>query len=337
MSVSPELLSILRCPLDGSLLAPSHLRKGDRLVCSNTATAGVLHEWPVVQGIPVLLPSRLELEARGYWTQRVADVSLNRAHDPDADAFEGNGLHPHVAGIIASTGGNMYRGITLSRYPIPELRMPLGKGHTLLDVGCNWGRWSVSAAKAGYRVTGMDVDLSGLRAARHVAQSCGTVAQFVCADARMMPFADESFDRVFSYSVIQHFAKPEARVILAEIARTLQAGGEALVQMPNRLGVRSIYHLARRGFSEGRRFDVRYYSLAELISLFRSVIGPSKVTIDGFFGLGIQPSDIDLMPPFRRAVIASSEFLRRRSRRHTWLTNVADSVYVNSRKPLRAG
>lgn len=335
MPVSPELLSILRCPLDGSPLSPSHLRENDRLVCSNTA--GVSHDWPVSQDIPVLLPSRVELEARGYWTQRVADVSLYRASDPDADAFDGHGVHPHVTAIIASTGGYMYRGITLTRYPIPELRMPAGEGRTLLDVGCNWGRWSVAAAKAGYCVTGMDVDLSGLRAARHVAQSCGAMAQFVCADARMMPFAQESFDRVFSYSVVQHFAKAEARVILSEIARVLQPGGETLIQMPNRLGVRSLYHQTRRRFREGQRFDVRYYSLAELISLFRSVIGPSNVRIDGFFGLGIQPSDVDLMPPFRRAVIASSEFLRRRSRRHTWLTNLADSVYVKSRKPLRAG
>ena len=300
-------------------------------MCSNS---GEPHEWPVVEGIPVLLPSRAEVERRGYWTQEVVDVSLNRANDPGADAFDGT-VHPHVTTIIASTGGFMYRGITLTRYPIPELRMPAGDGLALLDVGCNWGRWSVAAARAGYNVTGMDVDLSGLRAAQHATRTCGVAAQFVCADARMMPFAPESFDRVFSYSVIQHFAKTEARVILTEVARVLEPGGETLIQMPNRWGVRSLYHQTCRRFREGARFDVRYYSLAELISLFRSAVGPSSIMVDGFFGLGIQPADADLMPAFRRAVIRASEFLRRRSRRHTWLTGIADSVYVSSKKLRR--
>lgn len=202
----------------------------------------------------------------------------------------------------------------------------------LLDVGCNWGRWTVSAAQAGYRAIGLDTRLRSLRAGPHVARACGVDAFFVCGDARALPFKSESFDRCFSYSVVQHFSRPDARAILAEMSRVLKPFGLSLVQMPNRRGIRSRYQLARRGGAEGSGFDVRYYTPSELQELFTSVIGESVLSVDGYFGLDVQPDDIEIMPLHRKLVIYASEAMRRASQRQRWLGGFADSLYVGSRK-----
>ena len=118
----------------------------------------------------------------------------------------------------------------------------------------------------------------------------------VAGDARHLPFRDGAFDRVFSYSVIQHFSKADAKNALQEARRILSDQGASLIQLPNAHGIRSLYHLIRRGFREPTGFDVRYYTPNELSELFTGTIGPSEISVDGFFGLGIQPSDRNLMP-----------------------------------------
>jgi SAM-dependent methyltransferase/uncharacterized protein YbaR (Trm112 family) len=322
---SDTLLSILACPRDQHPL----MRNGTRLECI------IGHNYPLVDGIPVLLLAELGQAAPGERMHPAIANSIKQAEDPGPDPFEGTGIHPQVQAMVASTNGHMYDQLTLSEYPIPRLRWDAGAGRRLLDVGCNWGRWTISAAKAGYKPIGLDPHLTSLRAARHVARSAGVDAHFVCGDARAMPFKPGIFDCAFSYSVVQHFSKLDARLILSQLARSLKPGGQTLVQMPNRQGIRSFYHLARRRFAEGRAFDVRYYTPNELLKCFTSVIGPSALSIDGFFGLGIQPDDIAIMPPFRKLVIYASEALRRLARRQPWLTAYADSLYVTSQKPMQ--
>jgi len=108
--------------------------------------------------------------------------------------------------------------------------------------------------------------------------------------------------------------------------------GTSLIQMPNALGLRSQYHLLRRGFQKPRRFDVHYYTLTELLNTFKLTIGPSKITVDGFFGLNMQASDAKLMPARYRTLISASELLRRCSQTVSILKLVADSLYIESKK-----
>jgi 2-polyprenyl-3-methyl-5-hydroxy-6-metoxy-1,4-benzoquinol methylase/uncharacterized protein YbaR (Trm112 family) len=322
-----DLLKILACPRDRLPV----IADGARLRCAQN------HSYPVVDGIPVLLVPELAHAAPGERVHPAIEMSLRQAENPGPDPFQGEGVHPQVQAMVAGTNGFMYTGLTLTSYPIPTLRWEPGDGRTMLDVGCNWGRWTVAAAKLGYDAVGLDPHLTSLRAARQVARACGVDAQFVCGDARAMPFLPGVFDRAFSYSVVQHFSKTEARAILAEISRVIRPGGETLVQMPNRKGIRSRYHLARRRYVEGTAFDVRYYTPHELVKVFRSTIGPSKLSIDGFFGLGIQPSDIAIMPPHRKLVIRASELMRKAAHHQRWLAQYADSLYVTSKKPMTVG
>jgi 2-polyprenyl-3-methyl-5-hydroxy-6-metoxy-1,4-benzoquinol methylase len=213
---------------------------------------------------------------------------------------------------------------------MPRLRLPAGGSKPFLEVGCNWGRWCISAARLGYQTVGIDPSLKSIRAAKRVSKQLGIEADYVVADGRFLPFRDHSFDQVFSYSVLQHLSKENARTTLAEIRRTLRVGGNALVQMPNVFGVRCLYHQIRRGFREGRDFDVRYWKPAELLSAFTETIGPSQLSVDGYFSLNIQPSDLHLLPARYRALVHASEGLRWISGKIPILTKVADSLYISA-------
>ena len=242
------------------------------------------------------------------------------------------GIDPFVQEHIAATNGVMYRSLVgkLTRYPIPHFPMLPGRGRRLLDVGCNWGRWCVTAARHGYVPIGIDASLDAVRAAKRVAQQLGVAATYLVADARRLPFASGSFDAVFSYSVLQHLEKLDAKTCFIEIARVLKPYGESLIQLANTFGVRSVQNRLRRLFRPRTPFDVNYYTPRELETLFRAVIGPTAVTVDGYFSLNSQSSDLDLLPVPYRTVVRASAALRPLSEKLPWMRYFADSLYVRS-------
>jgi len=320
--MDPQLASALVCPRDHSSLEA----RGRALHCA----AG--HRYPVLDEIPIML-----LDDREQ-TQWVADDALRQAAQAESDSSGDRVLAPgevddYVVHEITATGGFFYRPLagSLSAYPIPVLRLPPAPGARLLDLGCNWGRWCIAAARLGYTPFGIDPSLDGIRAARRVARQLHIDAHYVVGDARFLPFAASSFEVVHSYSVLQHFAKDDARAAFAEAARTLRAGGTALIQMPNRAGVRSLYHQMRRGFREPRGFKVRYWTPGELRESAESLIGPTEISVDGFFSLNPQPNE--LLPMRFRLIAEASEILRRSARYFPALLYVADSLYVTAHKP----
>ncbi|MEO8576178.1 MAG: methyltransferase domain-containing protein [Gemmatimonadales bacterium] len=320
MSVDSWLLSILSCPFDSS----GFHQRGDRLECRQG------HVFPVVEGVPVLLRHDADATHPSI-AKTLSEVRDDRTHAPRISAAA-DGIDPVVQIVIAATCGRLYSRLVgkLTRYPIPRARLPRGDGKTLLDIGCNWGRWTFSAVRNGYRAVGIDPDLGPVLAAKRIAAQLGLVAHFVVGDARSLPFAPNIFDTVFSYSVIQHFSKSDARIAFVETGRVLTDGGSAMIQMPNAYGARNIFHqLTHRSPQD---FDVRYWTPRELLAAFDSLIGPGTISVDGFFGLGIQPDDIDLLPFQYRLVVKSSEILRSASDHIPGLRHLADSLYVTARK-----
>lgn len=312
--------SRLACPRDHASLRV----EGERLICAGG------HEYPYVDGIPVLVLDDEDPTQPGYWA-KPEQIEAVRAAEPAE--IEGDGVDPYVAELIIGTHGNLYRHLAegIARYPIPAFPLPPGRGETLLDIGCNWGRWTLSAARAGYRPIGIDPSFEAIVAARRIARQLGVDARYVVGDGRHLPFRDAAFDVVFSYGVLQHFSKADVRRSLTEIARTVKPTGYTWVQMPNALGARNLYQLARRRFREGDHFEVRYWTPRELRRTWSELVGPTALTTDGFFTLNPQTSDLDLLPARFRALVRVSDTLRRASERLGVLTNVADSVNVRAR------
>ena len=157
-------------------------------------------------------------------------------------------------------------------------------------------------------------------------------ADYVCADARSLPFDDGSVDVAFSYSVFQHMDDVNCDKSLREMGRVLKTGGVALVQMANALGIRSFYTLARRTFRHARDFEVRYRTPQTLKRLFEARIGNVTFAPDCYLGLGLQSSDRQLMGPIGALAVSSSDLLKRITRRLPALRHIADSVWVHATK-----
>ena len=291
------------------------------------------HKYPYLDGIPVMLLEEAK-PTHGDCCKTLEQTAGNRVlslRDDETETLDG-GVDPYVQEVVAATCGLMYRPLIgkLSRYPIPELRLPDGAGETFLDIGCNWGRWCISAALKGYAPVGVDPSLDAVRAARRVARQLGVSVNYVVADARYLPFSARCFNITFSYSVLQHFSKEDAKLCLAEIARTLKCSGISTIQMPNIFGLRNLYHQLKRGRKEATAFDVRYWSLPELKKTFTDFVGPTSFFVDGYFALGVSPRDTDLLPLKYRFVVRFSEGLRQISEKVEWLKYFADSVFVKS-------
>ena len=321
--IPPSLLEMLVCPRDKEELH----REGGQLCCARN------HQYAVIEGVPILLVSEAEqTHVEGTRALQVAE-SGDASQLPRFNVGPGE-IDPFVQNTIAATNGNMYADLVgkLKEYPIPSLRLPPGKGSLFLEIGCSWGRWCIAAARAGYRPVGIDPSLKGVRAAQRVCRQLGISAVFAVADGRYLPFRKQSFDQVFSYSVLQHLSRADVHSTLGEIRRVLRIGGTSTVQMPNVFGVRCLYHQMRRRFREGRGFEVRYWTPRELRKTFQAAIGPSQLSVEGFFSLNAQLSDVRFLPFRYRTLVYASEALRRLSTVLRPTTYVADSLYVSAER-----
>ena len=316
----------LVCPRDKKPLEFSD----NKLVCPDG------HSYPVIEDVPVMLVEDAE-HTHGYINQTLEKVSkiLSGKGDNNTSADSSvttNGIDKFVQAEVPYTSGILYFSVQnkLNRYPIPETRLAEGNGERLLDIGCNWGRWSIAAAKKNYKVIGIDPSLEAVLAAKRVSKQLGANADFVVGDARFLPFAENAFEIVFSYGVFQHLSKENVKTSLDEAVRVLKSGGKTLFQMPNKYGIRQYQQYRRRGYTEGEGFEIRYWTPSELLETFEKKFGATKMTSDCYFGLGIQGSDADLLPLHYKMIVYSSEFLRKISGVIKPLTKVADSVYLES-------
>jgi 2-polyprenyl-3-methyl-5-hydroxy-6-metoxy-1,4-benzoquinol methylase/uncharacterized protein YbaR (Trm112 family) len=322
--VEEWLLQNLVCPRDKLSLSAQQ----DGLYCSRG------HRYPVFDGVPIMLLEEVE-PTHGECTRSIEQArSVYSTPTASESSMPPGGVDPFVQQVIAATSGIMYRPLinNLTDYPIPDLPLPPSSGARLLDIGCNWGRWCISAARKDYRPVGIDPSLDAVLAARRVATRLDVSALYIVADARYLPFATDSFDVAFSYSVLQHLDKEHVKLCLAEVCRTLRPSGSSLIQMPNTFAARNFYSQSKRRFRKPASFDVRYWGPGELKQTFGSLIGPTTLSVDNYFCLGGQIADIDLLPPRYRAVVRCSDALRRLSERLPFMKYVADSLYVRSVK-----
>lgn len=102
-------------------------------------------------------------------------------------------------------------------------RAGIEPGMSVLDVACGTGNAALPAARAGGRVTGLDLVPKLLEHGRAAAEKEDLEAEWVEGDAEELPFEDTSFDRVLS--TFGHMFAPRHRRVADEMIRVCRKGG----------------------------------------------------------------------------------------------------------------
>lgn len=113
---------------------------------------------------------------------------------------------------------------------LPELA-----GRTLIDLGCGMGTFTIEAADRGAHAVGVDPAAAAVRAAGAMAmaeQASG--AQFIRADAALLPVADQAADVVLAADLTEHLDDVTLARILREAGRVLRRGGRLVLYTPDR-------------------------------------------------------------------------------------------------------
>jgi SAM-dependent methyltransferase len=99
------------------------------------------------------------------------------------------------------------------------------RGKLVLDVGCGMGRFAEVASRWGARVVGVDLSAAAEVAALNLADR--ESVSILRADVFSLPFADESFDLIYSLGVLHH--TPNCEQAFSRLPRLLKPGGTIAV------------------------------------------------------------------------------------------------------------
>ena len=125
------------------------------------------------------------------------------------------------------------------------------KGKKVLIVGCGMGTVSTEFARHGAIVTAIDLTPTAVKNTKKQMKLQGVKGKVLVADAENLPFADGSFDFVWSWGVIHH--TPDTAKAANEIHRVLRKGGKAFVMIYHKNSLFYYGHVVLfRGILQGR-------------------------------------------------------------------------------------
>jgi len=147
----------------------------------------------------------------------------------------------------------------------------------MLDIGCGEGK----------REGAIGVDLRK------------TTSVDIVADARHLPFANESFEYVYSSHIIEHFSHREVKCVLAEWTRVLKKGGIFEIRCPDLRARAFLFFLNPswqnvRNIYGGQDYAGNYHKCGFSYGLLKSLLescGIKKVkrVIKGYKGIPFLP------------------------------------------------
>ncbi len=141
--------------------------------------------------------------------------------------------------FIESEGAHLSRRLR-DAFALADVRA----GMRVLDVGCGRGEILRHCMRLGIEAHGMDYAAVATQMSRdvvasetqRVADHGRTPQPGVCqADAKTLPFPDNSFDRVLMFDVVEHLFPWELQQAFVDIGRVLKPGGRLVIHTaPNR-------------------------------------------------------------------------------------------------------
>ena len=118
-----------------------------------------------------------------------------------------------------------------------QLNYAARRGQRVLEIGCGMGATAATMAEQGLDVTAIDLTSMAVRMTRRRFDALGLKGNIIQADAEKLPFADASFDLVWSWGVI-HVTADMAQAV-REIYRVVKPGGEIKIMVYHRHAMRN--------------------------------------------------------------------------------------------------
>jgi ubiquinone/menaquinone biosynthesis C-methylase UbiE len=127
-----------------------------------------------------------------------------------------------------------YRSLDEHRYKVHRrLQSAVGfektRGLRVLEIGCGCGSEAELFARAGAHYTALDLTNAAVSITHARFQLANLEGRFVQGDAEDLPFADASFDLVYSHGVLHH--TPDTPRTIREVHRVLVPGGRAMIML----------------------------------------------------------------------------------------------------------
>jgi len=238
---------------------------------------------------------------------------------------------------ISATNGIQYgdRVGKLKGYPTYELPVKNVEQGLMLDIGTGWGRWLVAGAAKGYIPIGIDLRLEFCQTAQQTLVASGKTGYTVVADLKEIPFKDDLFDLVWSFSVIQHTHKDRMLRSLENIKRILVPGGYTKLEFPNKNGVRNHSGPAKKYASQASDYNswkVRYYTIGEYKNIFSKIFKNFSFSNHSFLGIGVLKEDLKYVSVMNKILCGVSLAGSLLTKIIPLFKYISDSIYVEAFK-----
>lgn len=156
------------------------------------------------------------------WKARNGGQKLNTKKETFIPALSFDWLTPFYDLVVRLTT----REAAFKKALIAQFRVETAR--RILDLACGTGTLAVMLKKAapGAEIVGVDGDRKILKIAEAKAGKAGVDIRFEKAMSFDLPFADNSFDGVFSSLFFHHLTRENKLKTLVEVRRVLKTGGE---------------------------------------------------------------------------------------------------------------
>jgi len=124
------------------------------------------------------------------------------------------------------------------------------RGKRVLEIGVGAGSDFLNFVRAGADATGIDLTAAAITLVRKRLALEGLDAHTLVADAEDLPFAEGSFDLVYSWGVLHH--TPDTQRAIREVHRVLRRSGEARIMLYARRSWVALGLWVRNGLGRGR-------------------------------------------------------------------------------------
>jgi ubiquinone/menaquinone biosynthesis C-methylase UbiE len=169
------------------------------------------------------------------------------------------------------------------------------RGERILEIGVGAGADHLQWARAGCVCHGVDLTDAAIETTRAHLELHGFASELQRVDAETLPFADNSFDTVWSWGVIHHAEHPER--IIAEIRRVLRPGGVFLGMLYNRRSLAVLAEWVKHALLAGKPWR----SFADVLWRHFESVGTKAYTmreLDRLFGGFAERSFTTYLTPY---------------------------------------